>query len=82
MTPPLSCQQVVELVTDYLDGALDSQTAALVEEHLAQCPGCHTYLEQIKQTINILGTVHHDQLSASTRAGLMTAFADIRPPRE
>ncbi|ALE07742.1 anti-sigma factor [Arthrobacter sp. ERGS1:01] len=77
----MSCQQVVELVSDYLDGALDPSTATLVEEHLAQCPGCATYLEQMRQTIGLLGAVREDQLSEATRTGLMAAFRDLRPPR-
>jgi len=80
-SPTLSCQQLVELVSDYLEGALDPHTATLVEEHLADCPGCETYLEQMRQTISLLGTVSEDQLSKPTRAGLMAAFRDLRPPR-
>lgn len=78
---PLTCQQVVELITGYLDGGLDGVTARLVQEHLAICPGCGAYLEQMRQTISILGTVTPDDLSESTRAGLMAAFRDIRPRR-
>jgi len=78
---PLTCQQVVELVTAYLDGGLDPETATLVHDHLATCPGCHAYVEQIQQTINLLGTVTPDNLSQATREGLMIAFRDLRPPR-
>jgi anti-sigma factor RsiW len=78
---PLTCQQVVELVTGYLEGGLDPQTAMLMNEHLSTCPGCDTYVEQIRQTINLLGAVTPDNLSPSTRDGLMEAFRDLRPPR-
>ena len=83
MTPsePLTCREVVELVTDYLDGGLDQQTTKLVQDHLDACPDCDTYLEQVKQTISVLGTVTPEHLSESTRAGLLRAFRDIRPPR-
>jgi len=77
----LTCQQVVELVTGYLDGGLDPRTAMLVRAHLATCPGCHAYVEQIRQTISLLGTVTPDNLSQTTRDGLMIAFRDLYPPR-
>ena len=78
---PLTCQQVVELVTGYLEGDLDPRMSRLVRDHLATCPGCHAYLEQMRQTINLLGVVTPDNLSQTARDGLMTAFRDLRPPR-
>jgi anti-sigma factor RsiW len=78
---PITCQQVVELLTEYLEGALDPSTAAQLEEHLATCPGCSTYLEQISLTIRLLGAVTPDDLPESTREGLVAAFRELRPPR-
>jgi anti-sigma factor RsiW len=49
----LSCQELVELVTDYLEGALAHEELARFEAHLATCPGCEIYLEQVRTTIAI-----------------------------
>lgn len=51
----LACQQLVELVTDYLEEALPAPQRARFESHLATCPYCRLYLEQMRQTINTLG---------------------------
>ncbi|MDQ0276024.1 anti-sigma factor RsiW [Arthrobacter silviterrae] len=83
MTPssPLTCRQVVEMLTDYLEGALAPSTAAALEEHLATCPGCSTYLAQISHTVRLLGAVTPDELPESTQKGLVAAFRGLRPPR-
>ena len=52
---PLACQEVVELLTDHLEGALAPRTAALVERHLAGCPECTTFLEQLRAAIALAG---------------------------
>ena len=51
----LSCRELVELVTDYLDGVLPPERQALVEEHLERCRGCEQYLEQLRQTVRLTG---------------------------
>ncbi|MBM7790036.1 anti-sigma factor family protein [Tenggerimyces flavus] len=51
----LTCQELVELLTDYLDGALDAETKQGVADHCAICGGCGPYLEQLRQTIAVLG---------------------------
>lgn len=73
----LDCNQVVELATDYLEGRLDAATVQRVREHLAECPGCDTYLEQIRQTVRALGRVPVDTLSPQAQADLMSAFRDF-----
>ena len=74
----LTCQDFVELVTDYLEGALDEDTARRFEEHLALCPGCETYLSQMKETASRLGEIPVESLSAETQATLLSAFRDFR----
>ena len=74
----LTCQEFVELVTDYLEGALDEDTARRFEEHLALCPGCETYLSQMKETASRLGEIPVETLSAETQATLLSAFRDFR----
>ncbi len=74
----LTCQEFVELVTDYLEGALDEDTVRRFEEHMAVCPGCETYLSQMKETASRLGEIPVESLSPETQATLLSAFRDFR----
>jgi anti-sigma factor RsiW len=79
-TPGLTvtCQEVVELVTDYLEGALDPKLSEEVEAHLGLCEGCGIYVEQMRVTIRTLGKVPVTSLSAGAQAELVRAFRDLR----
>jgi anti-sigma factor RsiW len=70
----LSCQEVVELVTAYLDGALPSEDATLFEQHLNFCDGCVWYVDQIKATVEAVGEAREDDISPEAKDRLMTAF--------
>jgi anti-sigma factor RsiW len=73
------CQAFVELVTDYLEGALPEDRRDLVEEHLVICDACKTYLEQIEATVEALpDAVHDEPVPSDTRAALLSAFHDWR----
>jgi anti-sigma factor RsiW len=73
----ITCQEVVELVTDYLEGVLDSDTAAEVEAHLGLCHGCNLYVDQMRATIQALGRVPVESLSEDAQAELVRAFRDL-----
>jgi predicted anti-sigma-YlaC factor YlaD len=73
-TEALSCQELVELVTDYLEGALEAAELARFDQHLAACGKCRQYLEQLRQTIRITGTLRPDDLSPEAEAALLDAF--------
>ena len=73
----LTCQEFVELVTDYLEGALGEDAATRFEQHLAVCPGCETYVAQMKETASRLGTIPVETLSAEMRSRLLAAFRDF-----
>jgi anti-sigma factor RsiW len=60
---PLVCQEVVELVTDYLEGALSRRDRRRFEAHLADCPHCTEYLAQMRATIRLTGRLGPDDLS-------------------
>jgi anti-sigma factor RsiW len=77
-TPEMTCRELVELVTDYLEGALPADVHARFDEHLADCPHCTEYVRQIEVTIALSGRVGEDVLSPTFRAGLLAAFADWR----
>jgi anti-sigma factor RsiW len=76
----LDCNELVELVTAYLDGSLDPHTAQRAAEHLQGCDGCTTYVEQFRQTIATLGALPSDELPAASREALLAAFRGLRPP--
>ena len=58
----LVCQQAVELVTDYLEGALSSSDRRRFEAHLAGCPNCSEYLAQMRATIRLTGELSPEDL--------------------
>jgi predicted anti-sigma-YlaC factor YlaD len=70
----LTCEELVELVTEYLEGGLDDEARALFEEHVVVCMGCANYLDQIRTTIEVVGHVSVDDLSEATKADLLAAF--------
>jgi anti-sigma factor RsiW len=78
MTTPehLPCNEFVELVTEYLDGAMDGPTRARFEHHIELCPGCEDYLEQIEMTRRATGQVEERHLSEPARSRLLEAFRD------
>ncbi len=70
----LTCHEVVELVTDYLEGALPPEVRGRVEEHLALCDGCSTYLEQMRETIRLTGMIREEQIPEEEKHRLLEAF--------
>ncbi|MFJ9778933.1 anti-sigma factor family protein [Amycolatopsis sp. NPDC101161] len=74
----MTCEEFVELVTAFLDGALDPGTEARFVEHLALCEGCETYLDQFRTTIAELGALPAETLSPDVRDTVLGAFRDWR----
>ena len=80
MTPPvddLPCNQFVELVTEYLEGAMPTAEVLRLEDHLAVCPGCASVLEQFHTVIRMSGRLSQsdvDALAPSEREPVMAAF--------
>jgi anti-sigma factor RsiW len=70
----LTCQELVELVTDYLEGHLPPQERARFEHHLQGCSGCTAYLEQMKQTIRITSRLTEDEVKSPAREELLHLF--------
>ena len=69
----ITCQQFVELVTDYFEGALGSRTLSHVEEHLVMCDWCVTYAQQMHATIAVLRELK-DQVAAEPPESVMSAL--------
>ena len=76
ITDQLSCQELVELVTDYLDDALPTAERVRFDAHIAGCDGCTGYLEQIRLTIASTGRLAREQLAPEAEAALLEAFRD------
>jgi anti-sigma factor RsiW len=74
----ITCQEVVELVTDYLEGDLAADQTSLFEQHLNFCDGCVWYVDQIKTTVATAGRIREEDVPAETREQLMAAFRDWR----
>jgi predicted anti-sigma-YlaC factor YlaD len=74
----LTCREVVELVTGYLEGTLSDADRARFEEHLAGCEGCSIYLDQMKTTIQVTGRLDEDSIPADQLERLTRAFRNWR----
>ena len=76
--PGLSCREMVELVTDYLEGALSPEQHARFQSHIAGCDGCTAYLDQMRTTLAALGTITEESLTPDARDALLHAFRGWR----
>jgi anti-sigma factor RsiW len=77
----LLCVEFVEVVTDYLEGAMDRREQARLESHLRACPGCTRYLAQMRTTMELTGALRAadvDALGVEARADLLAAFRAYR----
>lgn len=72
------CQQWVELVTDYLEGALPEDLRAAADRHLADCPHCREYLAQMRRTIAVSGRLRDEDVPDDVVDALARAFAESR----
>lgn len=70
----LVCQQAVELVTDYLEGALGRRDRRRFESHLRSCPNCRTYLEQNRTTMQLSGAMEPEDLTPEARDDLIELY--------
>jgi len=68
------CQQAVELVTDYLESTLSRRRRRRFEAHLRACPNCAAYLEQIRMTIELTGTIEPDDLTPEAKTDLTDLY--------
>ncbi len=73
-----TCREVVELVTEYLEGAMTPEERTALELHLHYCDGCATFVDQIRETATLAGRLADEQISEETRQALRAAFDDLR----
>ena len=74
----MPCQELVEAITDYLEGTMLPEDRKRFEAHLRKCPHCSAYLEQMRQTIATLGELTEDSIPPESREELIAAFRDWR----
>jgi anti-sigma factor RsiW len=74
----MTCRELVEVVTDYLEGTLPADDRARLERHLEECPFCVHYVEQMRQTIEVVRGLGEESLAPQTREALLDAFRGWR----
>ena len=78
LTRDLTCQQAVELVTEYLEGALSRRDRRAFERHLEACDGCDAYLDQVRAVLVAEGSVGPEDLDEATVTALVELFRATR----
>lgn len=74
----LRCEEFVELVTAFLDGALEPESERRFVDHLSMCDGCEGYLDQIRRTVRALGDLPEEGMTGEAKDALLTAFRRAR----
>ena len=78
--PQIRCVELVELVTEWMEGGLDDDTRAYVEEHLVICPPCSAYVAQIRQAMSAMQSMEFEAPPPAARDELLRHFrAELRP---
>jgi predicted anti-sigma-YlaC factor YlaD len=77
-TRELACIELVEIVTDYFEGRLPAEDVRRFDEHLEGCRGCRNYVEQMRETIRLTGTLREDDVPPAARDSLLAAFREWR----
>lgn len=76
---PISCEELVELATEYLEGTLPPETVELLERHLDECEGCESHIDQVRATIAVINASGSEPVPAETRDALLAAFRERKP---
>ncbi len=78
----LTCQELVELVTDYLEGTLPPVEKSRFEGHIQQCEGCRGYLAQMHTTIRLTGRLSENNIKPVARDEMLKVFRDWKQGNE
>jgi anti-sigma factor RsiW len=74
----LTCRELVEIVTDYFEGAMPPEERIRFEAHLVFCDGCAIYVDQLRETIRLTGTLSEEEIPDDARDALLAAFRGWR----
>jgi predicted anti-sigma-YlaC factor YlaD len=72
----MACKELVELVTDYLEGTLSPEERTRFEDHLVECGGCRSYIAQMKETIHLTGMLSEKDITPEAENELLRVFRD------
>jgi len=72
----LRCMELVELITDYLEGELPRRDRKRFDAHISECDGCRAYLDQMRRTIRATGRLTEDQIPEPAKQKLLEVFQD------
>jgi anti-sigma factor RsiW len=72
----MTCKELVELITDYLEDALPPAERARFEAHLGRCDGCTNYLDQMRRTIALSGRLTEESIAPGAQEELLDVFQD------
>jgi predicted anti-sigma-YlaC factor YlaD len=75
-TRELTCKELVEVVTDYLESRMPADERVRFEQHLVYCAPCRAYVEQMRETIRLTGTLREEDVPAEGRESLLRVFRD------
>jgi anti-sigma factor RsiW len=78
---PLACQELVEIVTAYFDGAMSRRDRKRFEAHISGCDNCTTYVEQMRETIEATGSITEETIDPAARDELLAVFRDWKAAR-
>jgi anti-sigma factor RsiW len=74
----MTCMELVEVVTDYLEGTLPDPDRKRLEAHLAECPYCEEYIAQMRRTVEALGALPAEPIDPARQEELLRAFRGWR----
>ena len=80
-THELTCKELVERVTDYLEGTMSPAERVAVDQHLVFCTGCEIYLAQMRETIRLAGTLREEDVDPEAADALLRVFRDWKASR-
>ncbi|MDQ3688529.1 MAG: zf-HC2 domain-containing protein [Chloroflexota bacterium] len=72
----MNCQDLVELVTEYMEGRLPTATRAAFEAHILECDGCEAYVDQMRHTVRAIGALTEQDVEPEALARMLTLFRD------
>jgi anti-sigma factor RsiW len=78
ITTDLACKELVEIITDYLEGTLPERDRARFDAHILTCPGCREYVEQMRTTLRLTGRLTVESISPGARDQLLEAFRRMK----
>ena len=82
MTDALTCKELVEIVTEYLEGTLSLDERARFEAHLAPCRGCTAYLDQMRKTVTLVGHLSEEAIPEESKRELLQLFSNWKKNRQ